>query len=163
MREDLKKTLIASFIEANKIEDANKKAQVKKQNAKTEFMNEFGRVRAEIIKPAMLEIGDFLVSHALQYEIDEQDEKYEGRTGKLLNRSEITISFFRGKKEWNGDRKHPHFSVYAESDSNKLIFRQSTIGPSRGGMSGGCGEANVNEINADKIQELIVALVKQII
>lgn len=137
-----------------------KKIEVKK-GEEDKFLQEFYLIRKKIIKLAMIEIGELLKSRGQNYQIDEQDEMVD-REAKTKD-ARISIYFLIPEKGYVSQLlKYPSVSFIADRREKKIWTHENTIGPNRGGQSGGTGSYPLSQITTDLVHQKIMHVLKEL-
>ncbi|WP_018183967.1 hypothetical protein [Kaistia granuli] len=161
MKDELKQTLDAAFQrhEASK-RAATEAKQVAETKAQT-FLRDFIEARDTIIRPAMEEIGEYVRNQGYVFEVSTEDDKPspDGR-GRSIAAS-IRLTFLLGDRH-RPSYEYPGLSVICEKQQQKVRFHESTMSPGRGGHAGPAGEATLNSITKEMVQEKISKVVAEI-
>jgi hypothetical protein len=141
-------------------EPENKKEQ--QMSGEDIFLSEFRRLRKEVIRPAMEDIGNQLKSHGHDFEVLEEEESvdHEGRTQD----ANIIMRIFPAGNDKSIYRHEgtPGISFHAAKYKMKIWIHTSTVLPKRGGQAGSRGEFKPEEINTDLVEQKTLALLKEI-
>jgi hypothetical protein len=161
MKDEIRDRLSALFVEHEKQIQAAAKVRETQQSKEEEFLQAFQNAVDNTIKPAMQEICEMLRANGFQFSIDRVAESYGEKSG--IRRAEIKLSIFKEKKEYTPNNQHPHFTVYCDKVHQKFMFHESTISPNRGGHSGGCGEATLETLTKDLLQQKITKTIQDMV
>lgn len=134
------------------------KAQKKEED---KFLQEFYLIRKNIIKPAMIEIGELLKSRGQNYQIGEQDEIIEHEV--KTKDAEINIYFLIPEKGYVSQLlEYPFVSFIADRRKKKILTHENTTRPNRGGHSGGTGLYPLSQITTDLVHQKIMNVLKEL-
>jgi len=147
----------------DKLEKARKVAE-KKKVEEAKFITEFKRIRGEIIRPAMEEIGKLLSDRDHDAKIFEEDEssEYEGPT----TASSIEMRFYPfGYEKATFRRENTPFISFNVSTTfaKKVRVRGSNMLPGASGSSGPRGEHEMGQINEDLVEGEVMAIIEEIL
>ena len=145
--------------------EKRKAKQVKKFEAQKreedKFLQEFYLIRKKIIKPAMIEIGELLKSRGRNYQIDEQDEEFD-REVKTKD-ARINVYFLILEKGYESQLfEYPFVSFIADKRKKKIVTRENTTRPNRGGHSGDTGSYSLSQITTDLVHQKIMNVLKEL-
>ena len=135
-----------------------KKFEAQKRN-EDKFLQEFYLIRKNIIKPAMIEIGELLKSRGRNYQIDEQNEiiDHEVKTKD----ARINIYFLIPEKGHESQLfEYPFVSFIADRRKKKIMTQENTTRPNRRGHSGGTGSYPLSQITTDLVHQKIMNVLK---
>ena len=136
-------------------------ARIRREGAALEL---FYNLRRELIRPAMEEVGNYIVGKGHSFRIVEQDESFQPHTG-MKSRPAIKMEFGFGGKVGSGSLHHeqpPHLLVELQKEKGNMYFHQNTISPGRGGVAGSIGECPLDKLTTELIQEKIGSTVASI-
>ena len=156
MKDELKNKLSGVFAERQKREAAAAKATEVRQSKEDEFLQAFMKATDDIIFPAMEEIGVMMRANGYQYSIDRTSET-------LGHRASIRLNILTDVDRSNHNQTFPFFEVYCNKGDQKFQFMESTIVPNRGGHRGGCGEATLETLTFDLLQQKITKTINDIV
>lgn len=132
-----------------------------REEREDEFLQSFYRLQESIVRPVFEEFGDYVKGKGYDFKILERKEgkDYQGRSEK----ARISLVFIVADRPGNYQiHDYPCFIVGCNKTDQKIEFLQSTLIPGRGGQSGGIGDANINDVNSELIQQKVVSFLKQI-
>ena len=125
------------------------------------FLQEFYLIRKNIIKLAMIEIGELLKSRGQNYQIDEQGEMSDHEV--KAKDARINMYFLIPEKGCASQlHKYPSISFIADRREKKIWTHENTIGPNRGGQSGGTGSYPLSQITTDLVLQKIMHVLKEL-
>jgi homoserine kinase len=139
--------------------EAKKKAQEETAEAKktrdAAFLEAFRKKQKEVIRPAMEEMLAELEQRGVSSKISAAEERYDSQ--KRHHGAKIKMAFPTGKSE------EPYLEVQCEKEQGCVRFYESTLGLGSSGHAGSAGEATLEEVTTDLIQEKILKLVTEIL
>ncbi len=127
-----------------------------------EFLGGFRKLRAEVIKPALQELSDYVKGKGLNASVEENEETQdsEGRTRAAAISIVFTLPETRGYARTS---EYPNVSFRASRSEMRVTVGESTIGPGRGGHSGGAGSFQLQEVTKELVREKTLAVLREII
>jgi hypothetical protein len=129
----------------------------KRHQQEHEFLARFIKVRKDIIKPAIEEIGVILRNEGYQYNISMPDEG-EDPSGRSVPAS-ITMTILDPERK--GGFQQPFFSARCDKIGGKVQFSESTIGSEYAALADS-GETTIEGLTKDMIHDRIAALISAI-
>ena len=140
----------------------HEKIRVSVRSEEEAFLDEFKRLRADVIRPAMEEIGNQLEARGHEVAISEREESTDSR-GRTED-AKITMSFFPSDVERSVFRPDctPSISFLTIGYKRKIRIHASNIMPNRGGSGGPRGEFDTAEITGDFVEAQVLKLLKEI-
>ena len=139
-----------------------KKKQEQIKSEEDAFLKGFKRLRKEIIRPVMEDIGNHLKTQGHDYRISEEEESVdsEGRTRD----AKITMSIFPAGVERAAytTENTPSVSFFATRYKKKIWAHRSNMMPGRGGRAGGCGEFNSEAMTSDVVEREVLRVLREI-
>lgn len=161
MTDKLKSELDAIFATHSK---TKKKAEVEKSERESReeaFVQSFYTIQESIIRPTFEAIGDYVKGQGYEYRIDAKKE-FSDREGRY-EAPRVSIRFMLADRPGHyQDHDYPYFSVICEKASNKVRFHESTMSPGRGGQSGSVGDATLDGVTAQLLQEKLLNLIRAV-
>ena len=159
MKEDNKKKLESLLNKYDERETAQKQEVQKVQEVRNKFLDGFDKLCADIIKPAMEEIGATLKAQGHDFKIGTQQEKKDDK-GVLLD-ARITMNIFpKGKGSPHGYSSSPpaHVMFFADKYKEEIGVHENNIVPSGGsGSAGGKGKKyTLTTLTKEAVEEEIV-------
>jgi len=154
---EIKKKLSAVLDEYDKAVANRQKAVEKSKSEHEKFIEEFKRLRTEVIRPVMEEFGVELRQRGHEYEIEERDEThdYEGRTLS----AHITMTVYPKDIERNEFTKRfsdtPYVWFHASTYEKKIHVGSSNIMTGRGGSGGPTGEYEITQVNHNFVEQQV--------
>lgn len=151
-------------------QDRERKEQVaarenQREQDEASRLEQFNKLRDEIIQPALEEIAEFVRQQGWSAEVHFQEEKARtdrGRATGSFDPPRIGIFFARtGNPRW-WSHETPHFSVIANKREGSVNFHASTIGEGHGGSSGGQGSVAIGELTKEFLQERVTAYLEKL-
>ncbi len=148
---------LINVYEKRKVKQVKKfEAQKRKED---KFLQEFYLIRKNIIKSAMIEIGELLKSRGRNYQIDEQNEiiDHEVKTKD----ARINIYFLIPEKGHESQLfEYPFISFIADRRKKKVVTQENTTSPNRRGHPGGTGSYSLSQITTDLVHQKIMNVLK---
>lgn len=142
--------------------EEGKKRQEQIKTEEDAFLSEFERLRKEVIRPVMEDIGNQLKARDHDYLISEKEEAVdlEGRTQD----AKITMNILPAGVDRSVYRPEstPSVSFIATRYKRKIWVHGSNMMPNRGGSAGSRGEFNAEEINSDVVEKEVFGVLKEI-
>lgn len=149
----------------DKYEQRLAEAKTKQEQIKLEegaFLSEFKRLREEVIRTTMEEVGIHLKARGHDYRISEAEESVdaEGRTQD----AEITFSIFPTGIDRSLYRPEntPSISFTAPRYKKKISVHGSNMLPNRGGSAGPRGEFKAEEIDSALVEREVLGVLEEI-
>ncbi len=138
--------------------------QKRKQGEREEkaFLTEFRRLRTEVIRPVMEDIGNQLRkdNHEFQIFEGEESEYSEGV------RQDVYITMNVYPKDINrsdfGSTSTPFIRFYADKYKERISINGSSMMPGRGGSSLGYGEFETMKVTIDVVESKILEVLERI-
>ena len=134
----------------------------KVRKVKDIFLTEFKRLRVEVIKPVMEQIGSQLKERGHDYSIEEGEERKDARGGTLD--AYITMNIFpsEAKQHEYGPSSTPYISFRAITYKKMITVFGSTMMPKREGSSGPRVSFGIGQTNEDLVTREILEMLKEI-
>jgi|GEM_PF-915507 len=147
-----------------KLKEVTERA-VREQSQHNQFHEEFSRIRDNIIRPAMEEIGNYMKQKGHSFNIIESKEQfdsrlkiYKGSRGIIMT---ILPSGFNPSDFSNSNI--PSLGFYADMRTRKIEITENNVMPHWGGTSGSKDSAELSELTKDYVQKQILQLLKTIV
>lgn len=162
MRKETKSQIDAMMGKYEKRLGESKKVSEQTAREEETFLNEFKRLRKEVIRPVMEDIGNQLEARGHKFRISEREESIGGY-GRVEN-AEITMRILPAGPDWSTHRPEstPHISFTATKYKKKISIHGSSMMPHRGGSGGPRGDFNTEEITSDMIEKEVLDILKEI-
>lgn len=136
----------------------------KRLREEEKFLADFQKLRKEVIRPVMEEIGNEIRKSKHNYKITENERSGGSQWGETYPSIGLTI-MPKNYKEIDFSSptySSPHVFFYAQIFSRQIAVATSDIMPHRGGSSGPSGEYSIGQINRDLIEDYIMKTLKRI-
>jgi hypothetical protein len=154
MKENIR-TALDSIFSAHEVKQrAADEAEDKRRNEEQAFLDAFVQKREGVIRPAMEEIGRAIKDKGHSYDIVTDDGARRGGPS-------IRFCMPMGAKYHTG-YDCPGLEVVADRHAHRVRFQESTMIPTRGGHSGSAGEAPLDDVTPELIQEKILKVVAEV-
>ena len=141
---------------------ATKTKQEQIKSEEETFLSEFKRLREEVIRTTMEEVGIHLKARGHDYQISEAEESVdaEGRTQD----AEIIFSIFPAGIDRSLYRPEntPSISFTAPRYKKKISVHGSNMLPNRGGSAGPRGEFKAEEIDGALVEREVLGVLEEI-
>jgi hypothetical protein len=151
LRDDIKSKLDAVFAK----HDASMRKAAEAQHKESSFLRAFLDAREETIRPAMIEVGEYVRVKGYTFRISTEDDGFS-KDGKNPIPASIKIEFPIGGLP-TYDIPVPCFEVTCEKHAQRVLFHEGTTT----GQSS-AGDASLSELTGDMIQERILAVVAEV-
>lgn len=159
MDQDKKQEIDALFSAKKQQEEKVQNVREEREAKEAKFLNAFLELRANVIRPAMQSIVNYLDNKGFKSVIQETEED---RSGQQQTAAAITIKFGSSTASYSS-HQHPHFTARADRSAQKIQFHECTISPNHGGHAGSAGSNNVEEVTETLIQDKIMKVLREII
>jgi len=162
MKKEVKSHLDALM---DKYEQRLKEAKNKQEQIKSEeeaFLREFKRLREEVIRTSMEEIGNQLKTRGHDYRILETEESVDGE-GKVIN-AEITMNIFPSgiDRSLYTPQNTPSITFTAPRYKKRICVEGSNIMPKREGAAGPRSEFKAEETNSALVEREVLGVLEEI-
>lgn len=134
----------------------------RKQTEEEIFLEEFRRIRQNVIRPVLENIGNQLKSRGHDYEIEEpknttdaQGRELPPRIGMKIYPSGVERSVYRSDST-------PNISFVAHTSRKNIYTHVSTMQPNRGGSAGARADLELNEINTETVETHVLKAISDI-
>ncbi len=138
------------------VENRNEESQREKTENEL-FLERFGRLREEMIRPLMEEVGARLQESGHRCRIEEQDEQIEP-DGRLISSAAITMVVYPAEFDAKSyDSLHtPKVSFSADTLRKVIHAHCSALNPGGAGSAGAIGSVSPTEITKEWVERKIV-------
>lgn len=161
MKKEISDKLDGIFAQRD-VKDAQiKQASTEKDEKEKSFLQAFYAQREAVMKPAMVEMQSLLAARGYETRIASSDERVEPNQ-RVSSRASITFLVVMGKQT-HRQEEMPSLSINAAKSKQNVWYHRNTMAPGRGGASYSLGEASLDEVTEDAIQEKIVDLVNELL
>lgn len=162
MKEQSKKQLNEILNQYDKKQADAQEVKVQQQTEEEMFLEEFKKLRKEVIRPVFESIGNELKGRGHDYKIDEQEITTDAQGRTLPPRINMKI-YPSGveRSEYRSDTT-PNISLVADLSKKNVYTHVSTIQPNRGGSAGARDFLAINEIDADTVEKHVLKAVTDI-
>ncbi len=128
------------------------------------FVEEFKRLRAEVIRPILEEFGGELRQRGHEYEIKESEsgKDDQGRTLPAYIGMAVYPKDFKRSEFTKLGADTPWVGFTAWTYEKKIAFGSSNIMPGRGGSSGSSSEHKIEELTHDLVMQQVAKGLKRI-
>lgn len=134
--------------------DQKKDVAEKKKTERQLFLEEFEKIKSQIIKPTMEGIGNVIKQQGHTYSIEPKEGNDE------LGNIRIEI-FPNGETPDFVNKKFPYLSFVADKHDIKVNTIASTLMPNQGGMTGRQSTYSLKEITVEVVQEEISRVINK--
>lgn len=150
----------------NEYDDKLQQAKQGQERRKTEeevFLDEFKRLRKEVIRPVMVNISENLKTHGHTCQVHEHEQQLE-RQGRIED-AKITMNLYPAGIERSAFHSinTPSISFSAQVYSKEIIIKSSTIMPNRGGQASPRGKLTSDKVDTDTIETYILDFLKDVL
>ena len=119
----------------------------------------FAKLRDDIIRPAMEEMGEYVKAQGYTYTIDTEAAGI-GPDG-VPNKADIRLTFhIDGRRSRKEDQ--PGLTVFCDKSRGLAQFHVRTFTSGRGGHAGLVGEFEIAEVTKELVQEKILAVIAEV-
>lgn len=136
-----------------------------KKSVQDVFGSEFERITNEIIRPAMVELGESMKSRGHTYDITTGKEEIDPRMNFYRKYNSISMPVRPSGIAPNlfdrGDTPYIRFS--GNKESKKVEIYESTMRPLHGGSAGAGPSVEIGQITYDYVQRAIVNWLKKVL
>jgi hypothetical protein len=157
VKDDIKSNLDAIFKKADDTKKEVQRVKEEREAKEAQFLAAFQSCCANIVRPAMEEIGKYAESQGHPYQIAARDEKK--LDSGLTEAATISILFPPEKNKYYRFSDVPSFTVQCEKGRQQIGFLESTM-RNGSGMTGPAGEGLAL---ADVTQQLVQAKIVQVL
>jgi hypothetical protein len=162
MDEALKAKLEQTFAAHAEKQARASEVRTKVVSAQDQFLQDFEVLSNEVIRPAMIEIGEFAKERGLSYRIEAAKESTDHKGAE--SQSIIGIVFIEGDPDrYRQSHEYAGWSAHGDKRKLKVWFHQRTMGPGRGGMAGGTGEYPLSDVTKVLVQAEVVKVLTKIL
>jgi hypothetical protein len=162
MDEELKQRLGGIFAANAEKQMRAKEVREKVISAQDQFLLDFAVLAEEIVRPALVEIGEFARAKGLPYRI-EAAKGSAGTRSRDISPS-MGIRFIQGDPDrYRSDHEYAGWSATADKHAMKVRLHHSTMTPGRGGMSGPAGERSLDGVTYDFVQAEVAKVLASIL
>ena len=125
-----------------------------------EFMREFGRLKKDVIWPAIADIGNQLTEYKNDFHVSEEDEYLDATAN--FSPASITLNIYPAfiDKALYKPESTPYISFVANKYGRKIGIMVSTMMPHEGGVIGSHGEFDTTEITPEFVEREIIEVLK---
>jgi hypothetical protein len=125
-----------------------------------QFMNEFNRLKKEVIWPTIVDVGNQLNQYSHDFHVSEEEE-YVDATANFQPAS-ITLNIYPATfdRALLKDEGTPYISFVANRYARKIGINVSTMMPGEGGVVGSHGEYDPNQITKELVEKEILEVLK---
>lgn len=147
--------------------NAEKQARVSEVRAKVvsaqdQFLQDFEVLSNELIRPALVEIGEFAKERGLPYRIEAAKESTDHKGAE--SQPFIGIIFIEGDPDrYRHSHEYAGWSARGDKRKLKVWFHQRTMGPGRGGMAGATGEFPLSDVTRELVQAAVAKILTEIL
>jgi len=162
MEEDTKSKLSSLMAKHQKKAQENEQIQEKYQAENNLFIESFKRLKKDVIRPVMEEMGNAIKKEGHTFLIIEQEKTVDDK-GKTED-EKIAMCFMpqkNGIAAASRDR-NPSISFIASDYKRKIWIHASDMTPSKGGMAGSIGEYSLEEINRELVEHKILEVFQRV-
>ena len=156
MKDDTRAALDLIFEKHEARKKTAEKAEEAKRSKEALFLEAFLQKRKGVIRPAMEEIGERVKQRGYGYQITNADDSFHTST-----EASITL-VLHAESDRPGGYNRPHFSVICDKHAGQVRFREDTTGGGHGGPAGSAGEATLEQLTPELIQEKILKMVAEV-
>ena len=119
----------------------------------------FAKVRDEIIRPAMQEMGEYVKTRGYTYTIDTEADGVG--PDSAYNKADIRLTLYvDGRRSRKEDQ--PGLTVFCDKSRGLAQFHARTFTSGRGGHAGLVGEFEFAEVTTELVQEKILAVIAEV-
>lgn len=161
MNDKLKIQLDAIFNAYNEEKKHLQLLKSERERKEEAFLQAFYALQESTIRPTFEYIGEYIKTQGYEYRIDVRQES-TGRDGQY-NSPEISLRLLVDSSTGHHlSHEYPYFSVICEKRSQTVRFHESTMSPNRGGRAGGAGEAKLDEVTPELLQQKILNILREL-
>lgn len=149
----------------NQFDKKQSEIQEKKERIKTDeeiFLDEYKRIRQEVIRPVFESIAATLKERGHDCEIEEKDNATDARGSELPPSITMKIYPSREKRSAYKEDSTPRISFMPQANARQVYTHVSTIQPSQGGSAGVRDYFKVNELDTDTVEMNVLKAVADI-
>jgi hypothetical protein len=137
-----------------------KAEKAKEKEAQENFMNEFNRLKREVIWPVFADIGNELSKYNHDFHISEEIESIDA----IAHFQPASIAFHiypaSLDRTFYRPESTPYVAFVADRYARKIVIRVSTMMPGTGGVVGEHGSFETSKITRDFVAKEIVAVLQ---
>lgn len=161
MKQETQSKLDAMFAKHRASKDAAFEAAEKAEDKAASFLATFLEKRESVIRPAMVAMGEYVKDKGYAYEVSIEEDKpsHDGRGRHTPASIRLTVFLEKGRYPIHD---HPGFSVICEKGQQNVRFHENTTSPGHGGHSGPAGQAKLEDLTADTIQQGILKVFAEV-
>jgi hypothetical protein len=143
-----------------------KQTEIKKEHEriKTEheiFLEAFGKIIAEVIRPTMEELGEAIKNRGHNFEITEGQETQDGKGRTIAAQVKMGIHPNEQQQRFGQSSEYPALTFFAGTYDNKVWSHVSTMMLGRGGYAGKRNDYKLENITKDIVEEEILHLLSE--
>ena len=159
MEEPVRSKLDAIFMHHAVLRQADAKRMRAVDERESAALSAFAKVRDDIIRPAMEEMGEYVKAQGYIYTIDTEADGVG--PDSAYNKADIRLTLYvdgrRARKE-----DQPGLTVFCDKSRGLAQFHARTFTSGRGGHAGLVGEFEIAEVTTALVQEKILAVIAEV-
>jgi len=130
------------------------------KEAQQKFIDEFDKLKSEIIWPVIVEVGNYLTEYGHDYHISEEKEYIDATA--VYHPASIAFNIYPSvlSDDFKKPESAPYIIFIANPYQKKINITVSTMIPGEGGFVGSHGDFDFNQLSKELVETEIVNVLK---
>lgn len=130
------------------------------KTAQAKFVEEFEKLKHEIIWPVLVEVGNELTKYGQDYHVSEEKEYVDATAS--FHPAHMTFNIYPSSlaPEFRKPESAPYVSFVSDNYAKKVNVMVSTMVPGEGGSIGSFGEYDALQITPDFVESELINVLK---